>query len=248
MATSLVIVEGATEVAITKILLAHLGFARQEPSGDDPLFPRPRAQRQPNGSAEDPQAESPAGPSEFVARGDRGVWIRSAGGRPALLGTAGLDLATARRDLHALAIVVDAEDEGVNPTIAKLRRNFQGNFDALRSLAPGQVIPGPTRLGAWVSPDNRSKGSFDDLLLAALAEHRPPLHDAARAFVAGTEAFERLTEIRRAKAALGAALQADRPGVSIASALRAADRSWAAPAPGSALGVYSAFLQALLSP
>jgi hypothetical protein len=112
------------------------------------------------------------------------VAIANAGGVESLLETLDLHVTGFQKDgtmPQALGVVLDSDDHTPEVRFEKVAQAL-GEMSLPRPTAPGNVS-GTPRTGIFVLPDCKSRGTLEDLLLAAGRKVYPLLHADAEAFV-----------------------------------------------------------------
>lgn len=134
----------------------------------------------------------------FANPSGQSVAIINAVGLSKLAMRLGIDLASLNHLPDAVAVLLDADDDG-DPCQrhARLLREIGGRPESeIRELRfppePGQVDMGPPRCGVFVMPDNRSTGTLEDLLLEAGSTAYPELNAAAESYVRSVQALSEL--------------------------------------------------------
>ncbi|MBL8614427.1 MAG: hypothetical protein JNM72_02345 [Deltaproteobacteria bacterium] len=160
-------------------------------------------------------------------------------------------------DLNAVGVVLDADGAGAVARLDGLRRKWRATLgEALLPLAtPGDVVPGPVRIGAFVLPDNESPGALEVLLRACATAEWPGALELADAFVLaaepllGASAAELQTPSKRTKAPISVLHALMRPGKAVQTSLE--DGLWLGRAAFDAVPGLTAmdqFLWALVDP
>jgi hypothetical protein len=220
--------EGRHELAILPRLAAALGWdlrtaiTIEDPESIQRLVPQP-----PRITGRDFAWRVPPRPV-FLRRGDDWMVVQRFDGDQRLRKEAPLYASQIGSELAAVGVIVDADDQGPD----QRAEQFRSAFGRWRPVAPipGRVVGDEPRFGLWVSPDNASKGNFDDLLEATAEAGRPALVESARALVRGDTAFEPLSAAHRRKATLGVVGQVDSPAGALFDSARAWS-GWIAGAP-----------------
>lgn len=168
----------------------------------------------------------------YLRKEDRWLELRDLRGIDQVLGKTGVRLVEARlRDpLDGLGVVVDADDSRIESRVDSFRDRYKKVLASAHDAVAGKVVDGSPRVGLWVAPDNSGAGSLLDTLVAAGKRTRPKLIIEAEKFVqAAAQHGEMRPSVSNAKPMLGSAVQVDRPGASLASALMALSEKWFTP-------------------
>jgi hypothetical protein len=159
--------------------------------------------------------------------------------------------------LHAIGIVLDADQEVAEKRFARISQGL-AEAGLPQALAPGQVVPGPPRVGIFVLPDNVNSGTLEDLLIDCAGTQYPQLLASARTYIDSVKAevhtYEKsdVVDFRkpagRQKALVGAMGSVLRPGKAIQVSIQ--DNRWVE---GDALELprvkrFREFVEALLAP
>lgn len=168
----------------------------------------------------------------YLRRDDRCLEIRPMGSDAQVLGKNGVQLVSSHLNdlLTGFGAVIDADDKKVKARVASFRDLYGQVLPIAHQVDAGSVVGSSPRVGLWVAPNNEDAGSLLDTLLAAGKKTRPELIVEAENFVqaAGQHGGMRATE-SNAKPILGSAVQVDRPGASLATALMALPNKWFTP-------------------
>ena len=186
------VVEGPHDVEFVYRLLKPFGFSRvvREEKLDpvlEPLIPRAYP---PDG---DLQKRMPI--PLFLQSDTHALAVHSAQGDTRIVQTVQESLSSLEADLiSGIAIILDS-DRGI-----PLNDRYKLIRDGLRDLGllledtVGTIAVGPPRLGAFVLPDNQSRGTLEDLLLECAQHSYPGLLSSAETHVATALADASLTK------------------------------------------------------
>ena len=228
---SLILCEGAQDQAML------LGLATI--CGDWPLLkadpedlPQPFNDRYPRPNP-DPFGWSQFEPRpRYLRKDDRCLEVRPLGSDTQVLGTLGVQLVTLHLSdpLIGFGVVVDADEKNVEARVASFRDLYGEVLPIAHQVDAGNVVGSSPRVGLWVAPNNEDAGSLLDTLITAGKRTRPKLILEAEKFVqAAAQHGEMRPTESSAKPMLGSAVQVDRPGASLATALMALPNSWFTP-------------------
>lgn len=228
---SLILCEGAHDQAIL-LGLATICGSWQLFRADPEELPQPFIDRYP-APKRDPYGWSQFEPRpRYLRRDDRWLEIRHLGSDTKVLGNIGVQLVMSyvTDPLIGFGVIVDVDDKGIDSRVASFRDVYGKELPRARSAGAGGIVGSSPRIGLWVAPDNSSAGSLLDTLVTAGKKTRPELIIEAEKFVqaAGQHGEMRATE-SNAKPILGSAIQVDRPGASLATALMALSEKWFTP-------------------
>jgi hypothetical protein len=124
----------------------------------------------------------------FFKGAERSLAIHAAGGDTRIASSVEETLITLAAPPRAIGAILDAD---VAATPAERHASLQQKLSASTSVrlpdTPGKVAPGPPRCGAFVLPDNTTRGTLEDLLLECASTSYPSLLGAARALVGGID-------------------------------------------------------------
>jgi hypothetical protein len=219
---TIVFVEGVVDAIILSQIAQRNGFTRLTAGQDHRPFNEPRQ----------PRTDRTA---TVLSNGNRILSINPAGGNGEIPG-----LAKGQSSLigvvDAIGFVIDADT------------NIQERFDALKTAMatavpswpvqavaqPGQVAPGPPRIGIFVCPDNANPGAIETIVVQAGQALQPDDFNTALSYVqtdcaARTAAWPPHTIHKATVSAVGAITK---PGASNASLV--ADNPWVVDALGQA--------------
>lgn len=228
---SLILCEGAHDQAML-LGLATICGDWQLLKADPEDLPQPFNDRYPRPKP-DPFGWSQFEPRpRYLRKDDRCLEVRPLGSDTQVLGKLGVQLLTSHLSdpLIGFGVVVDADDKGVEARVASFRDLYGEKLPLARSAGAGSVVGSSPRIGLWVAPNNSSAGSLLDTLVTAGKRTRPKLIIEAEKFVQTAARYgEMRPEESRAKLITGSAVQVDRPGASLATALMALPNKWFTP-------------------
>jgi len=98
--------------------------------------------------------------------------------------------------LH-IGLLVDADEQAAADRHSDVVQSFVDGLETLPwPASPGEVGPGPRRLGCFVSPDNANTGTFEDVLLKCAEIEYGGLYAKADAYIAGVSVVDDLPQKR----------------------------------------------------
>lgn len=171
----------------------------------------------------------------FLQNEQCAIAIHSAVGDSRLVATLEETLATLDASAFTgLGIMLDSDsDKSASERYATLHQSVQQELGLRMPEKAGTVSAGPTRLGAFVLPDNLNKGTLEDLLLESAALQYPALLSAAAGYVdaarnTGLIPAGHQDDIRkpagRNKAVIGAMASLFKPGKAVQTSIQ--DNDW----------------------
>jgi hypothetical protein len=91
------------------------------------------------------------------------------------------------KDIHAFGLILDADDETPQQKATDYAQELQQLYPNL-SDEPGKIIAGEPRTGIYVLPDNKNKGTLDNMLVDCAAIIYPDHLAGAVQFLGGLKA------------------------------------------------------------
>jgi len=224
------VVEGPHDVEFAYRLLSPFGLERiRHLSTLDPLFvPLVPTDYPPD---DDLQKRMPV--PLFLQSANHAIALHSAIGDSRLIETVEEnDARLGRSAISGIGILLDSDRQEPATRYAKIRDDMARIGFAL-AATPGQVAAGATRVGAFVLPDNRTKGTLEDLLLESAEAIYPGLLSSAREHIDRASRDAGLTPkdladfnlpAGRNKATIGAMASVLKPGKAVQTSLQ--DNRW----------------------
>ncbi len=223
------IVEGQHDIEFAYRLLSPYGLARVQLVGElDAVFERIIPTKFPHKG--DLQKRMPV--PLFLQSATHAIAVHAAVGDSQLVATLERHIAQLDVPMSGIGILLDSDLQAPAARYANLRKDMAEKGFAL-GVTPGQVTVGPPRIGAFVLPDNKTKGTLEDLLLESAAAIYPGLLASAREHVNRASQDTGLTSkdladfnqpAGRNKAMVGSMASILRPGKAVQASIQ--DNRW----------------------